>query len=454
MATRPAVVLGASMAGLLAARALSAHFERVIVVERDSLPDDASARKGTPQARHVHGLLLRGADAFEGLLPGFGADLDAKGAVTINAGGDIAFLTAFGWMSPFTPPLPMRTATRDLMESVVRRHARKPPNVEFLDQHDVEGLLHRDGVVTGVHVSDRKPGGAEREIHAELVVDATGRGSRAPEWLRALRFAVPEDTVVDSFVGYASRLFRGAPRIPDGHRAAFLMPRPPAMKRGGVLFPHEDNLFLVTLAGAIRDYPPSDEAGFLEFARSLRAPHIYEALRAATPVSDISISRSTANRLRHFDRMSRWPSGLVVVGDAVCAFNPIYGQGMTVAALEATALGEMLRRGTFDARRFQQSIAKIVAPVWEMATLEDFRYHETVGQRPSGARLGHAYMDAVFALAPHDAWAAERVSRVFQLLLPTTALFAPSMLIRLVRAFVRGNGQQAGPGVPHVAKAG
>jgi len=432
------VVLGGSMAGLLAARVLTDHFDEVTVVERDVLPEAAAPRKGVPQARHVHALLARGAAILERYLPGFGADLDAAGAPTLQFGRDVDVLGRFGWSRPFSPTIPLRAATRDLIEATVRARVRKLGRVRLLDGHDIVGLAHEGGRVTGVRITGRDMPCAQTLLPADLVVDATGRASRAPRWLEAMGYDAVEETVVDAGVAYASALYRDVPPMPGGHAGVLVTPHAPETCRSGMVFPIEGGLHIVTLMGAGGELPPGDEAGFLRYAGSLRAPHVHEAIRGATRVSPIATSRTTANRLRHFERMRRWPRGFVAVGDAVCAFNPTYGQGMTVAALEAERLDAMLRAGPLRERAFQKAVAALVAPIWSMATLEDFRYPGTRGERPPAARFVHRYMDAVFRLLPHDAWVSERFTRVVQLLAPSTSLFAPGMLARLAAARLYG----------------
>jgi 2-polyprenyl-6-methoxyphenol hydroxylase-like FAD-dependent oxidoreductase len=318
--------------------------------------------------------------------------------------------------------------------------------VRFRDGHEILGLDHRDGRVLGVRIARRDAPHLETILLADLVVDATGRASRAPEWLAALGCGAVEETVVDAGVAYASALYRDVPLLPGGDGAVLVTPRAPDECRSGMVVPVEGGLSIVTLSGVRGHAPPTDEAGFLEFARSLRAPHVHDAIRRARRVSPIATTRTTANRLRHYERLRRWPRGFIAMGDAVCAFNPVYGQGMTVAAMEADLLGDLLRTGRFRERAFLRAVASLVAPVWSTATLEDFRYGGTRGEAPLATRLAHRYVDAVFALVPHDAWASERVSRVLQLLEPSSALFAPAMLRRIVAA--RWFGRRSVPELP------
>jgi 2-polyprenyl-6-methoxyphenol hydroxylase-like FAD-dependent oxidoreductase len=295
--------------------------------------------------------------------------------------------------------------------------------------------------VTGVTVQSRVREDGERagaeEIAADLVVDASGRTSHAPRWLESLGYAAPEQTTINSFVGYASRLYR----IPDGFdadwRLLFLQPNAPATSRGGGLFPIEGNRWIVTVAGAGRDYPPTDEAGFLEFAHSLRTPLLYEAIKDAEPLTGIAGYQRTENQRRHYDRLRRRPERFLVTGDAVCAFNPIYGQGMTVAAEDAMTLHRCLVRADSSlsglAERFQKAVAKGNNDVWLIATGEDLRYPTTEGATPDRmTRLTHRYMDRVLRVATRNAGVNRAIGRVFNLQASPMSLFKPSVLVAVL----------------------
>ncbi|HWS85365.1 MAG TPA: hypothetical protein VN282_00100 [Pyrinomonadaceae bacterium] len=441
-----AVVLGGSLAGLLAARVLAAHFARVTVVERDAYPSDTSVRKGVPQASHVHALMRRGQQVIEELFPGLLDELVADGAHWVDTAGEVAWLTPAGWGTRFPSDLKVIGLTRPLLDLHVRRRLGYDPRVRVLEGTEILRLLPgaRGGVgVCGGQVRTRLSGSnIEEELRADLVVDATGRGSRAPRWLEELGYEAPEETVVNGFLGYASRLYR----VPNGAAAdwkgAYVQLAPPAQTRGGIMLPVEGGRWLVTLIGGDRDYPPADEEGFLEFARSLASPVIYDAIRRAEPLTPVRGHRATENRRRHYERLSRQPDNFLVTGDAACAFNPVYGQGMTAAAVGALALDETLREQrrryaggelTGLARRFQRRLAKANAAPWLLATGEDFRYRGVEGGSPNVAtRLMHRYMDSVVRLATRD----EAVRRVFlenmHMLKTPPSLFHPRVSLRVL----------------------
>jgi 2-polyprenyl-6-methoxyphenol hydroxylase-like FAD-dependent oxidoreductase len=443
-----AVVIGGSMAGLLAARVLASHFELVTIVERDRLPAEPVPRKGVPQAHHVHALLPRGRLILEDLFPGFTEDMQAAGALLADVGRDLAWLTPAGWGVNFDAGIPFVMGSRGLIEWVVRHRVAALPRVAFLQGRDVTGLLqdaHGTGVA-GLRMRRRGADGqeaADEVIHADLVVDTSGRSSRAPEWLEAIGYSRPEETVVDGRIGYASRIFEPSRNRRFDFKGLFVQAAPPDVLRSGLVFSIEGGRWLVTLIGLGGDHPPTDEQGYLEFARSLRTSRLYEAIKDATPCSPILGFRKAENRLRHYERMRRAPENFLVVGDAACAFNPVYGQGMTAAAIGvmtlARCLREQLRRQPgFDmtglARRFQKELARVNADVWMMATGQDFRVRETIGgPAPRSARLMHRYMDQVIRLSTQDPAVCKRLLDVFGLLEPPSSLFRPWMVTRVVK---------------------
>lgn len=460
-----AVVVGGGMAGLLAARVLADHVERVTLLDRDRFPATPAFRRGVPQSRHVHALLVRGLEVLEELFPGLEAELVDAGAPIIPSPRDVLWLSAAGWCRRFPPRLRLLSCSRELLEWHVRRRVAALDNVRLLEGREVVGLLpNPDGTaVAGVRLRDRtgRDGApaADQTIRATIVIDASGRTSQASEWLADLGYPPPAETTVDAFLGYASRAYAIPPGFVADWRGVYLQAKPPATARAGVLLPVEGGRWLVGLVGAGRDYPPTDEAGFLAFARSLRSPVLAEAIQMAEPLSAIHGNRQTANRRRHYERLARRPEGFVVVGDAACTFNPVYGQGMTVAALAARALDQGLRqqrRGrpegdlTGFARRVQRRVATGSATAWLMATGEDLRYPETSGARPGlPTRLLQRYADGVLRAAMEDQRANAAFLDVLNLLAPPPALFRPGVLASVLWTVTRDRGRVAdGPGPP------
>jgi 2-polyprenyl-6-methoxyphenol hydroxylase-like FAD-dependent oxidoreductase len=420
------------MAGLLAGRVLADHFDRVTVVERDRFPEAPGPRKGAPQARHAHVMLARGRQVMEDLFPGLNDELAAAGAPFLDAGDDIACHSASGWAVRYRAGIGLLSASRDLLEWSARRRLAALPRIAFVEGTDVLGLLPGAGRVAGVELRARQSAEAPRRLEADLVVDATGRGSRAPQWLEALGYSAPEETVINSFVGYASRLYRPpAGRQPDWRGLYFQATG--AATRGGLVLPIEGGRWIVTLTGRGGDHPPTDEAGFLAFARSLPGPELHDAIADAEPLGPITGHRATENRVRHFERLRRWPDGLVVLGDAACAFNPVYGQGMTAAALGALTLGEWLAGGA-PARRFQAKLARANASPWLLATGEDARFPGTVGARRGWlTRLLDWYTGRVLRRSVSSPAVRTTLLEVIHLLRGPSALFSPRVVWELLR---------------------
>lgn len=440
---RHAIVIGGGMAGLLAARVLADHFERVTIVDRDRLPAEAKFRDGVPQSRHLHALLKRGLNVLEELFPGLESELVVSGGVALS-GRDFLRMSAAGWARRFDGP-PLVAASRELIEWSVRSRTLQDPKICVLHEQDVVGLLVTPdrSAVSGLRIRARGARHAQEQPTAlcgDMVVDASGRGSRAPEWLESIGYPKPKETVINSFLGYATCVFAPAPRFEADWKVLMLGDKPPSIPRAALLAPIEGNRWMVTLAGYGRDYPPTDMAGFMEFARSLRSDILYETIKDAKPLTRINGFRNTLNRRRHFESQARWPERFVVVGDAACAFNPVYGQGMSVSAMTAIALRQGLREhvqrhGSADltgfARRMQQKVAKTSQGAWVIATGADVRYPTTEGRQPGFVdRIMQAYLDRVIEVSMQDATVNEAFLRVVHLLDVPPALFRPAVALR------------------------
>jgi len=438
-----AIVIGASMAGLLAGRVLSDHFEQVTIVERDQLSQEVQARKGVPQGRHVHILLSRGASVMRELFPDLFTALMQDGTIPIDTVADFHWYNFGAWKARFTSGITFYCQSRPFLEGHVRQQLATRDNIRFLDECDVTGLCANQGAtrVTGVQVRYREEEQREEMLSADLVVDASGRGSRTPQWLTSLGYNQVEETTIKVDVGYATRIYRQPEPSRFERKVLGIYSTPPVGKRAGVLAPIEEQRWIVTLMGWVRDYPPDDEAGFLAFARSLPQPDLYEAIKDAEPLAPVAIHKFPANRRRHYERLARFPEGFVALGDAVCSFNPVYGQGMTAAALEAEVLNTLLyqqrkHRPAGDiggiSRRFQKKITKIVNTFWLLAASEDFRHPEAQGKRPAGLSLLNSYSLRIQKRTSVDPAVTLLFYQVLQALKPPTALFSPRMLAKVL----------------------
>ena len=434
-----AVVLGASMAGLTAARVLADTYERVTVLERDTLPATAAHRKGVPQSRHAHGLLAAGRIALEELFPGLTDELVANGALPGDLQAEARWYNYGLRLCPAPSDLRGIALSRPLLEGCVRERVRALPNVRVVDRCDAAGLVGTpDGRrVRGVRVLQRADGSAEEVIEADLVVDATGRGSRSPVWLEELGYPRPAEDAVRIGVAYASRVYRRRPGHVDGDLAVAVVAtvdRP----RGGGMLAMEGDRWMVTLNGYLGDQPPADPEGFTAFAATLPAPDIFEVIRDADPLDDARVTRYPANVRRRYERLDRFPDGYLVVGDAVCAFNPVYGQGMSVAASEALALRECLRDGpTRLARRFFPEVAAIVDIPWGIAVGADLRFPGIEGARTAKVRLVNAYLAGFHVAAATDPVLGRAFLRVVNLMDRPESLLRPAIAQRVLRGNLR-----------------
>jgi 2-polyprenyl-6-methoxyphenol hydroxylase-like FAD-dependent oxidoreductase len=430
-----AVVLGAGIAGLTAARVLAGHGVAVTLVERDRLAEGVGHRPGVPQSRHVHALLTRGSRELERLFPGLTSELLAAGALELDW-TEQRIRSLMGWSPRYTSGLRSVFCSRELLEGAVRRRVLALPQVKALDIRDAVGLVGDSRRVTGVRVRVRGvPSQAGTStLEADLVVDATGRASSTPRWLEALGLEAPRESVVSSQLGYASQEFSMPAGFAEDWR--LLVVRQPAPStRAAALYPIEGNRWFLTLAGHGGELSSHDQQGFLEFARSIDG--IAEVIDASQPVGPVHGYRRTENRWRHWEGGGDWPEGLVVLGDAMCSFNPAYGQGMTVATLQAVRLDDVLTErpwGPTSARAVQRRAAGVLRGAWTLATQEDFREPSALGHRSPATRVAHRYTDLVLRAATRDVAVNTRFFEVAHLVRPAAALAEPSMVRRVLHA--------------------
>lgn len=434
---RHAIVMGASMAGLLAARVLSEHYQRVTLIERDRLPADVENRKGVPQGRHLHVLQAKGEQIIQRLFPGLAEDLLRDGAERLDITNDLLWYHFGGYTVRYPSGLLLTAMSRPLLEAHVRRRVLGIANIRCLEQCDVTAFVTSPdrARVTGVMVHRRAEGAGTEALHADLVVDATGRGSRTPKWLEALGYARPEESNIKIGFGYTTRLYRQDPHLLPNAKAIYTQSTPPHEKRSGGLFPIEGRRWIVTLTGYDGHHAPATEAGFLAHARSLETPDIYNVVRSAEPVSDFMVHGFPSSLRRHYEKLKRFPEGLLVVGDAMCSFNPIYGQGMTVGAIETDALDRCLRaaRGPIQARSFFKRAASAIENPWMVSVGEDFRYTGTDGPKPPLTDAINWYVGHVHRTTHRDPTTARTFIEVIAMTQPPTALFQPRILRQVLR---------------------
>ena len=428
MSRHRAIVIGGSMSGMLAARVLADHFAEVVLFDRDAFPQPGENRKGVPQGQHAHALLASGRQILERYFPGFKDELYGQGALK----GDYQRVRWFdnGVYHTRFDGLEALVISRPRLEAHVRARLCALPNVRINDRRDVDTLAADAGRVTGVKVGDDV-------ISADLVVDASGRGSQSPAWLEKLGFPRPPEEAVRVDLGYTTRIFQRKPDHLKGDIAVICPSAPPA-KRGGVALAMEGDRWMVTLFGMLGDHPPNDDRGFLEFARSLPAPDVHEVIAQAEPLTALIPFKFPQSTRRHYESLARFPGGYLVFGDAVCSFNPIYGQGMSTAALQAAALDKCLTAGDAElAKRFFAAASKVIDAPWTMAVGGDLRYEDVDGPRTGMVKFVNWYIGKLHIAAAGDPAVARAFHRVANLLDPPPSLMQPAIAFRILQGNMR-----------------
>ncbi|MFB6977119.1 NAD(P)/FAD-dependent oxidoreductase [Streptomyces scopuliridis] len=425
-----AVVIGAGFTGLLTARVLAGRFDRVTVLERDDLPSGAAHRSGLPQARHPHGMLARGARIVEDLFPGVRAELAAQGAPVFDFGAGFATRLPYGWAP--RRPVGIEAQSFDLadLEAVLRARVRALRGVRVRDGFVVEGLRlsadrRRAVGVTGHRRAD--PGHTPVRIEADLIVDAAGRRSRLPGWLAAAGLPVPRRLKVPSPLVYSSRMYElTGDQAPDW-LVAFEMTLPPSVDRGGAAVTVDGTRRLISLVAPAEELPPPrDDEALLRFAATLRSPHFAEVMARGRPVSPVYRSVVGGNNWLRYDRLRPRPDRLLVAGDAFCAFNPVYGQGLTVAALQARLLARLLATAGGPgglAHRFRRRAARIALVPWLTATAADGGWSTEPASRP--ARMMRGLLDVVLRRLPDEPELYARFARVQNMVASPAVLLRP-----------------------------
>ncbi|MGY1718325.1 FAD-dependent oxidoreductase [Blastococcus sp. SYSU DS0552] len=445
-----AVVLGAGMAGLVHAVPLARRFDRVTLVDRDVLPEGPADRRGVPQGQHIHLLVPGGLTRLEQLLPGIVDDLAAGGAHVIPA-PEWRFHMGGGRLDLTGSELCITGATRPLIEGIVRDRVRALDGVEMLDGWAARGLrTNADRTrVTGVRLRSEADTGEERTLDADLVVDTTGRGSRSPHWLAELGYELPAEERLKVDVHYTTRLFRRDPADLGGGRNV-LIDVPPGGRRGAAALAVEEGRWLVTLIGMLGERPPADLAGFTDYAASLWSSDLHDVVAGAEPVGDAVRTAFPAFSRRRYDRLRRLPERYLVAGDAVCSFDPRFGQGMTVAIIEALELARVLDAHGLDrvGLRTLSAARWAVQDAWDLATGSDLAHPDVDGPRPVSWRLTTAYLQRLLPAAHHDPQVAEAFIRVVGMLSRPQALTHPRLLGRVLIGSRRAPGRDATDGVP------
>ncbi|MET0702038.1 MAG: oxidoreductase [Mycobacterium sp.] len=437
-ANEDVIIIGASIAGLCAARVLSAHYRQVTLFDRDELPDTPTQRAAVPQGRHVHMLMARGAAEFESLFPGLLADMVAAGVPILENRPDCIHFGAAGHVlgtdhslrDEFTAYVP----SRPHLEWQIRERVRAIPNVEIRQEAVAEPLFcPAEERVTGVLLDARDEDSA---VLADLVVDATGRGTRLPMWLEQWGFDRPPEETVDVGIGYASQQVR----IPAGLIQEKVVVAGASRDQPlglGMLY-YEDGNWNVTTFGIAKVEPPQSFPEMCALADQVLPPHVSAALRAGEPIGDLSFHRYPVSRWRRYDKLNRFPAGIIPFGDSVVSFNPTFGQGMTMSSIQADNLRGVLASGDPDlAGRLAKATAKTTLPVWLMTSIGDQVLHLAPGPRPWWYGPVGNLFDQFLGAAETDPVLAEWFLRRFSLLDSLYMVPSPALVGRTIRHNLR-----------------
>jgi 2-polyprenyl-6-methoxyphenol hydroxylase-like FAD-dependent oxidoreductase len=429
---RTAIVLGASIAGLLAARALSDSFEDVLLIDRAELPDDPAPRPTVPQGRHGHGLLAGGLEALERLLPGLVAELGASGCQSGDNLRDISWVFGGKRLAVGDSGVPGLAVARPLLEHAIRARVRGLRGVRIRTGGRAVGLVVSDGRATGVRIV--APDGTEEDVRADLVVDAMGRTSSLPELLERAGYAAPHVEEVALETHYVSRYYSRTKAQAALYGVGVLVVASPEVPRGGTAFAIQDDVWIVSqyAFGSVR--PPLDTAGYQAFARSLAGPELARLLETSEPLDEPATMKFASSRRHRYEKLRRFPDRLFVCGDAIASFNPTFGQGITVAALQAELLGRMgpAVAASGANRRFLREASEIVDIAWNTAAGRSFTFEGVQGRPTLKMRLSNAYLPRVVARAHSDLTVATALMRAIHFLAPPTSLFAPSILAKVL----------------------
>ncbi len=437
---RHAIVIGASMGGLAAARVLADRYEQVTVLERDTLSQDDQYRKGVPHGRHAHGLLAGGLRVLETWFPDAVRELAAKGAILRDVLADSVWFNHGVRLAQCQSGLTGLLLSRPLLEGHVRRRLRQLPNVQIFDDYRVSAPIFNGDhtAVIGVELAGSQSVSPEKELWADLVVDATGRSSRTPAWLAAHGYASPREDKVEVGISYTTRLYRRSPGQVRGNQVIVVRSQAPHY-RFGVALAQEGGRWIVTLGGYLGDSASTDDERFRAFAGSLPAPEIHSIINSSEPLSDFCGFRFPASVRRHYDRLARFPRGYLVLGDALASFNPAYGQGMTAALLQADALAACLAapQGMGLAQRFFLKAANIIDTPWKIAVGADLANPNVEAHRPLPGRLFNWYIRKLYQAGAHDTFLARRFIAVANLVASPASLLSPSTALRAAAGSMR-----------------
>ena len=461
-----AIVIGGGIAGLLTARILSGHFSKVIVLEKDKYPKEKGPRNGTPQANHIHVFLVKGMQTIINLFPGIEKKLLSQGGHKIDVISKAKFKFPTGWARNFNSDMNTIVCSRQLLEFTIRQEIlEKYLNIKIIENTRVIGLAtttySEQKIITGVNVIYGNGNNNDdyidktTTINANLVVDASGRRSDTPIWFEKIGLERPNETKINSFIGYAGRrvqlLSTQSSPLLSNYKVVVVFTNPPNNPRMAVMTAIEDNQWQLGLLGIGKTYPPTDEKGFLDFAKELGVEDVYKTVRDAKPISNIYGYREDGSRLYHYEKLKKWPKNFIVLGDAVSAFNPIYAQGVTVAAIQSKILDNLLykykknhtaalKKG-FEIK-FQRKIAKLNSLPWLLGTSEDLRWPTTEANKKMNpfSKIIQRYSKHVILLTPNSRLATKSFLEMLNMVKSPAVLFHPLLIAQVLAQLLLGQG--------------
>ena len=441
-----AVIVGGGISGKLAARVLSEIFQEVIILERDTEPNGPSPRKGAPQGEHIHALLFAGANGLEELFPGITEKFTASGAVKIDSTQDVAWFHHGVWKLRFVGDYTTILQTRPHLEWHIEQYLKRIPNVTIQYNQNVQNFIYseEENRITGVEIIDGSD--SIKTINADLIVDASGVSSLSTRWLNKREVHIPEEKVKIDLSYFTKTL-----QLPDNNNRDWsiklVYPTPPFEKIGGGISKVEGNRYLVTFMGYHNEINEKEilksDNSFIEIAKKLPKLDIFEELKDATALSRTSIFRVPNITWRRFDKVDHLPNGLLTIGDTICRIDPFFGQGISIAVLEALALKKLITNQNQSNQKmiesFHQQAAKIISPIWNMVITEDFRYPATTGKKPAGLSIQQWYAKNIFHLSSENKEIYNSFIKVMHLLRPTSTLMQPNIIKSVMKGTFKNN---------------
>jgi flavin-dependent dehydrogenase len=469
-----AIIIGGGIAGLLAARTLCGHFKDIIIIEKDKYPSQAGPRNGTPQSNHIHVLLIKGKEILLRLFPDLERNLVAKGAHIVNLTNDVDYYVGTGYSIKFESNLTTIACTRQLLEHEIRNEILEFPNVNVRENTRATGLVVAKDEKTelrickGVTVISTDTN-SEEIIMGDLVVDTSGRESKTAEWLDQLGYGKPKETVVNSYIGYSTcRLKPTSAQISqqlaapddedednDNHKPIIkpiiILTKPPLNPRMGIIYPVEGSSWLIGILGIGKNYPPTHKEALLQYTKKLETLDIYNAIKDFELNDPIYGYRTPGSRQYHYEKMKTWHENFVTYGDSVSSFNPFYGQGITVACIEAVTLDKTLREHKKRNRNLlgfstilQKKISKINNLPWLLGTSEDFRWPLTEGIRPRiFTQYMQKYTHRMLLLTSKSKIAAKSFIEVMYMMRSPLILFHPLISLHILIDTLKKTVQQS-----------